>query len=41
LKTKNFILKKADIPQSYKNRIKKYYLSPEEIMILIEQQTKN
>lgn len=41
LKTKNFILNNADISESYKNRIKKYYLSPEEIMELIaERDTK-
>ena len=36
LKTKNFILNHADISEVYKNRMKKYYLSPEEIMHLIE-----
>ncbi|MBR9844998.1 MAG: hypothetical protein GYB35_02265 [Algicola sp.] len=36
LKTKNFILNHADITQSYKDRIKKYYLSPEEIMELVQ-----
>lgn len=36
LKTKNFILNHANITQSYKDRIKKYYLSPEEIMELVE-----
>lgn len=35
LKTKNFILNHADITESYKKRIKKYYLSPEEIMELV------
>lgn len=35
LKTKNFILNHAEINQTYKNRIKKYYLSPEEIMVLV------
>ncbi|MDX1365370.1 hypothetical protein [Arenibacter latericius] len=35
LDTKNFILDHADIEQDYKDRIKKYYLSPEEIMILV------
>lgn len=38
LATKNFILDHADIPDTYKNRIKKYYLSPEEIMILVDEQ---
>lgn len=36
IKTKNFILNHADISESYKARIKKYYLSPEEIMDLVE-----
>lgn len=36
LKTKDFILNNADIRDSYKLRIKKYYLSPEEIMDVIE-----
>ncbi|RCW89814.1 hypothetical protein [Winogradskyella arenosi] len=36
LKTKDFILNHADITPSYKERIKKFYLSPEEIMHLIE-----
>ena len=41
LKTKNFILNHAEITQSYKDRIKKYYLSPEEIMELVEERNKN
>ena len=36
LKTKDFILNNAHITQSYKDRIQKYYLSPEEIMELVE-----
>lgn len=40
LKTKNFILNHADISESYKNRIKKYYLSPEEIMEIVTEQNK-
>ena len=36
VKTKNFILNHADIPEKYKNRIKKYYLSTEELMQLAE-----
>jgi len=36
LMTKNFILENASIPDSYKNRIKKYYLSPEEIMQMVK-----
>ncbi|WP_416444020.1 hypothetical protein ACH3O9_02405 [Leeuwenhoekiella sp. A16] len=37
LKTKDFILNHANISQTYKERIKKLYLSPEEIMHLIEE----
>ncbi|QNM85799.1 hypothetical protein H9W90_01380 [Polaribacter pectinis] len=40
LKTKNFILDHADISENYKNRIKRYYLSPEEIMVLVEERNK-
>lgn len=36
LETKNFILNHANIKDSYKLRIKKYYLSPEEIMELVK-----
>lgn len=36
LKTKDFILNHAQITTSYKDRIRKYYLSPEEIMELVE-----
>ncbi|HKJ06249.1 MAG TPA: hypothetical protein VJ970_02155 [Flavobacteriaceae bacterium] len=35
--TKNFILNHADITERYKNRIKRYYLSPEEIMEIVEE----
>lgn len=35
LKTKNFILNHADINETYKKRIKRFYLSPEEIMELV------
>ena len=35
LKTKDFILNHAEITPSYKLRIKKYYLSPEEIMDIV------
>jgi len=38
--TKNFILNHADISPTYKNRIKKYYLSPEEIMVLVEERNR-
>ncbi|MBO3100199.1 hypothetical protein [Gelidibacter pelagius] len=40
LKTKDFILNNADIQDAYKLRIKKYYLSPEEIMDIIEKRNK-
>ncbi|MDO1500631.1 hypothetical protein Q2T40_10860 [Winogradskyella maritima] len=36
LKTKDFILNHADIDPKYVERIKKYYLSPEEIMELVQ-----
>lgn len=35
LKTKEFILNHADISNIYKDRIRKYYLSPEEIMEVV------
>ncbi|MFB9051504.1 hypothetical protein ACFFVB_00300 [Formosa undariae] len=38
--TKNFILDNANIPESYKDRIKRFYLSPEEIMLLIDERDK-
>lgn len=37
LKTKTFILNNADLPDHYKNRIRKYYLSPEEILLLVQE----
>lgn len=37
LATKNFILNEAGFPEKYKNRIKRYYLSPDEIMLLVEE----
>ncbi|NNC70854.1 MAG: hypothetical protein HKN90_08550 [Flavobacteriaceae bacterium] len=33
--TKNFILNHADISDRYKEKIKEYYLSPEEIMLML------
>lgn len=36
LKTKDFILNHAEISEVYKNRMKRYYLSPEEIMVLVK-----
>ncbi len=35
LKTKDFILNQAGVPKKYKDRIKRLYLSPEEIMELV------
>lgn len=37
LATKEFILEKAGLPQKYIDRIKNLYLSPEEIMALVEE----
>lgn len=37
LKTKNFILDHADIDKNYKKRIQRYYLSPEEIMQIVQE----
>lgn len=37
LKTKNFILKQAGIPEKYRKRIKTLYLSPEEIMEMVKE----
>ncbi|WP_372752543.1 hypothetical protein [Mariniflexile sp.] len=37
LATKNFILNEAGFPEIYTNRIKRFYLSPEEIMLLVEE----
>jgi hypothetical protein len=36
LKTKDFILNHAEISDKYKARIKKFYLSPEELMEMVE-----
>ncbi|CAZ96756.1 M48 family metalloprotease [Zobellia galactanivorans] len=36
LKTKTFILENADIDEKYKARIRRYYLSPEEIMAIVK-----
>ena len=35
LETKNFILDHANISEHYKNRIRSFYMSPEEVMELI------
>ena len=37
LKTKGFILNNAEIQEKYKARIRKFYLSPEEIMAMVEE----
>ena len=37
LKTKNFILNHSKLSESYKNRIKRLYLSPEEIVVLVNE----
>lgn len=37
LKTKSFILDNAEIDKKYKERIRKFYLSPEEIMTLVKE----
>ncbi|WP_291789947.1 hypothetical protein [Maribacter sp.] len=37
LATKEFILKEAGLTQAYVDRIKNFYLSPEEIMILVDE----
>lgn len=37
LKTKNFILENAEIQEEYKARIRKFYLSPDEIMAMVEE----
>lgn len=41
LATKNFILNEAGFLEKYKNRIKRFYLSPEEIMILVQEREEN
>lgn len=38
LKTKRFILNHANIDNTYKDRIKQYYLSPDEIMEMVKEQ---
>ncbi len=40
LATKNFILNNTSLSEVYKARIKKYYLSPEEIMVIIANRDK-
>lgn len=37
LKTKNFILENADLSEKYKERIRRLYISPEEVMELINE----
>jgi hypothetical protein len=38
LATKTFILEQSSLPDHYKKRIQKYYMSPDEISILLKQQ---
>jgi len=38
LKTKRFILDHSEIDETYKARIKQYYLSPDEIMEMVKEQ---
>lgn len=38
LKTKRFILNHSEIDEVYKDRIKQYYLSPDEIMEMVKEQ---
>ena len=40
LAMKNFILNHSDLPKHYKNRIRKYYISPEEVTLLINKKNK-
>lgn len=40
LETKNFILNNTNLSEVYKDRIKKYYLSPDEIMAIVEERDK-
>lgn len=37
VKTKNFIFDHADISEQYKNKLRRLYMSPEEIMHIINQ----
>lgn len=37
LKTKDFILNHSDIDEAYKKRIQRFYLSPEEIMQIVQE----
>lgn len=37
IQTKRFILDNADIDEAYKNRIREFYLSPEEIMEMVKE----
>ncbi|QWX85753.1 hypothetical protein H0I23_15600 [Cellulophaga sp. HaHaR_3_176] len=40
LETKNFILNNTNLSEVYKARIKKYYLSPDEILAIVEERDK-
>lgn len=37
LRTKQFIVDNADIPKTFKNHIEKYYMSPEQVIEIIDQ----
>ncbi|WP_175455355.1 hypothetical protein [Pricia antarctica] len=39
--TKNFILDNAEIQEKYKARIRKFYLSPEEIMVMVDKRERS
>ncbi|WP_155837778.1 hypothetical protein ACSTS3_13955 [Aquimarina muelleri] len=41
LATKEFILSKGDLPEIYKSRIRRLYLSPDEILMLVKEQEGN
>ncbi|MBL3657111.1 hypothetical protein [Fulvivirga sediminis] len=34
--TKNYILNHADLPEKYKNKIRKFYMAPEEVMMIVQ-----
>ena len=36
IESKNYILEHTSLPESYKEKIRKYYLSPEEVMLYLE-----
>ena len=36
IKSKNYILEQTSLPEKYREKIRKYYLSPEEVMMYLE-----